>query len=96
MCEYKTPEKNCGNCKHFVKYYINYNGHFINQHFGHCICDKLKRISKKRIPASHVCEFWESNKEKTEHLEKSIQDAIYKMAKDLNHYMQTLNEIKRQ
>ena len=95
MDENQNTKKNCGNCKYFVKYYINYNGRFVNQHCGHCICDKLKRITKKRIYYNHFCGFWESNTEKTERIEKSVENAIYKMAETLDHYIQTLQIIKR-
>lgn len=89
-------EKKCENCKNFVLYYFNHKGLYKPLRFGHCVCEKVLANKTKRIYCDNVCEFWESNQAKKQATLDSIERTLCRMADDLNNYIQTLNEEKRQ
>ncbi len=89
-------EKKCENCKNFVLYYTNRKGLFRPLGYGHCVHDKIFANKKVCITCEHVCERWESEQAKQQEKFDSIERSLCRMADDLNHYIQTLNEEKRQ
>lgn len=88
-------EKKCQNCKYFILHYTNLSGLYRPMPYGHCVSGKLSINRTKLIYCENVCEFWESNQEKIQQKHDSIEKAICRMADDLNHFIQTLNEQKR-
>ena len=89
-------DKKCESCKYFIMYYINHKGLYKPLKFGHCVREKVLANRKKQIYCNHVCEFWESNQEKKQAKFDSIKHTLCRMADDLNNYLMTLNEEKRQ
>lgn len=89
-------EKTCGNCKYFIRHYANRNGLFKNLSAGHCVHQAYFNKRNKFFYDSHYCELWEDNFEVIDETYKSIADALYTMARQLNEYIQSLENEKRQ
>ncbi|MDE7380146.1 MAG: hypothetical protein K2N14_03740 [Clostridia bacterium] len=90
MEELKPAKKQCRNCKYFIKYYYNKNGLFLPVSVGHCVGNKIH--NRTYLRDFNSCEFWESDIPKTEQRNKSIEDALYKMADNLDQFIQIIKE----
>lgn len=96
MNDDKPSKMQCGNCKYFIRHYANKNGLFKNLSVGHCVHQAYYNKRNKFFCDSHCCELWEDNSEAIVDTHRSIADALYTMARQLNEYIQSLENEKRQ
>lgn len=83
-----TKDKNCKNCRFFIRHYVNSKGKFTSLDLGHCFCERQKKYYLKIISVSHNCAcFEEAEKE----VKLTVENALIKTLERLNEYLQTLN-----
>ncbi len=89
----EKSNKNCTDCKYFLRHYIWITNHFTPINCGNC----TKHIGKmfyKRFPLDNACENWESGETLKTEQETKIKDTLIKMSeriKDIAQYFETDN-----
>ncbi len=86
-------DRNCKNCKFYIKHFANYNGYYYDLLSGHCINNKLDlKESNKRIAKSAPCELWQPMEIQIAERRENIKDTLRIMAQKLDEIAQILKD----
>ncbi len=87
-------EKNCNNCRFFLKHYTINNLRFTNVG-GHCINTELCGKLKNRSIVRNNCNYWEPYEIQVKERREKMQNTIRKMEKELSNILLILkNDIE--
>ena len=76
-------EKQCGNCGFFPNYYVISMANLCMTVRGCCMCNESKLKYKTMLKDDRGCPFWAAGDEKEEQQKEIIQNALLKMAKQI-------------